>query len=167
MKHRIRIVLPLAFALLLLLAGCAAASSPTGTPPGGFGTTPPTTTTSSTPPTTTTSSASTTFQTLSNSVASTYSSVCALCHGANGEGAGNFPALWGSKATLGKYNGATLFSDAKGMLDFISTKMPFNAPGSLTSQQYTELLAYILIQNNLVSPSTAYNASQLSTIKIP
>ena len=75
--------------------------------------------------------------------------------------------MWGSGSTLGTYNGATLFTDAQGMLKFMSTSMPLTAPASLTNQQYINLLAYILIQDNKVSPSTVFNESQLAGIKIP
>ena len=70
-------------------------------------------------------------------------------------------------STLGTYNGVTLFTDAQGMLNYISKSMPLTAPGSLTSQQYTELLAYILLQGNIVSPSTVFDRSKLSSISIP
>ena len=75
--------------------------------------------------------------------------------------------MWGSGSNLGSYNGATLFSDAQGMLTYMTQKMPLTAPGSLTSQQYNELLAYILTQANIVSPSTTFDANNLSSISIP
>jgi hypothetical protein len=75
--------------------------------------------------------------------------------------------MWGTGSTLGTYNGQTLFTDAQGMLNFMSTKMPLTAPGSLTSQQYNDLLAFILLKANIVSPSTVFDQSQLSGISIP
>ena len=92
-----------------------------------------------------------TYQTLASQGGSVYSSTCSVCHGNNGQG-GIGPALWGSNATLGTYKGTTLFNkNAQDMLNFISTKMPLTAPGSLSNEQYIDVLAYILIQNNLVS----------------
>lgn len=148
--------------VVLIIAGCASGSIPTPTQPGSFGSTTPTTTAA------TTSTSVTTFQALAANAQSTYTQVCSVCHGADGAGGGggSFPALWGSKATLGTYSGNKLFSDGQGMLNFISTRMPLTSPGSLTHQQYTELLAFILLKNNLVSPTTTFDESQLKTIAI-
>ncbi len=185
MKKPFLIITPLLLVVLLFAAGCAAASTPTPTPPGGTTptttstpaattspstpttTAPATTTSTSTPSSTaTTSPSGTTFQQLATNGQTTYAKICSVCHGANGGGTGAFPALWGSKATLGSYSGNTLFSDAQGMLSFISKAMPFTAPGSLTHQQYVDVMAYILIKANIVQPSTIFNESHLSTIKI-
>ena len=110
--------------------------------------------------------ASATFQTMSAAGQSVYSGKCAGCHGASGQGGGG-PALWGSAATLGTYNGNTLFAkNGQDMLNFIATKMPFSAPGSLTHEQYLDVLAYILVQGNQVNGSTAFNESQLNSVTL-
>ena len=75
--------------------------------------------------------------------------------------------IWGTGSELGSYNGVTLFTDAQGMLSYISAKMPLSSPGSLTRQQYEELLAFILLKGNLVSSSTVFDASKLGSISIP
>ena len=75
--------------------------------------------------------------------------------------------MWGTGTNLGSYNGVTLFTDAAGMLSYMSSAMPLTAPESLSSQQYIELLAYILIQANKVTPSTIFDQSALSSIAIP
>jgi cytochrome c oxidase subunit 2 len=125
-----------------------------------------TTTTTTSPPPTTSTTAPATFQTLAAAGKTVYASNCAICHGSNGEG-GAGPALWGSNATLGQYSGVTLFkNNAQDLLNFISTKMPLTAPGSLSSQQYLELLAYILVQDNQVPPSSMFNESQLGSITL-
>jgi alcohol dehydrogenase (cytochrome c) len=139
--------------LLMLTAACSSKSATTTT-----------TTTNTTTATSTASSA--TFQTLSASGQGVFSASCAGCHGANGQG-GAGPALWGSGATLGTYKGNTIFnSNAQDMLTFVSTKMPLSAPGSLTHQQYIEVLSNILVQGNQVSGSTTFNESQLSSITL-
>jgi mono/diheme cytochrome c family protein len=139
-------------ALLMLTAACSTKSS---------------TTTNTTNTTTSTSTASsTTFQSLSASGQGVFSASCAGCHGANGQG-GAGPALWGSGATLGTYKGNSIFNKhAQDMLTFVSTKMPLSAPGSLTHQQYIEVLSYILVQGNQVSGSATFNESQLSSITL-
>ena len=117
-------------------------------------------------PTPTPTPSGATFQTLAAAGADVYSTNCAVCHGANGQG-GVGPALWGSGATLGTYSGVTLFNNnAQDMLNFISTKMPLTAPGSLSQQQYIDVLSYILVQDNQVSPSTVFNQSQLGGITL-
>lgn len=171
----------------LMLAAACSSSSPTTTattpPPTTATTTPAPTTTTTTPPTTTTSAApttttpsptttatasGTTFQTLAKAGEAVYTSTCVVCHGSNGEGTDICPVvIWGQGSGLGSYNGVTLFKDAQGMLHYISQSMPLTAPGSLTSQQYSELLAYILTKGNLVSGSTVFDASHLSSISIP
>ena len=107
-----------------------------------------------------------TFQSLAASGKTVYSNSCAVCHGSNG-GGGAGPALWGSAATLGKFAGTTLFANnAQAMLNFISTRMPLSAPGSLTHDQYLDVLSYILVQDNQVSPSTSFNENQLGGITL-
>jgi mono/diheme cytochrome c family protein len=121
------------------------------------------TTTSTAPPTTI---PTTTFQTLAASGQIIYSNSCSACHGASGEG-GLAPALWGAGATLGAYSGVMLFTNAQDMLNFISAKMPLTAPGSLSAEQYQDVLAYILVQDNKVSASDLFVQSQLSNITLP
>lgn len=143
--------------------------TPTATPtPAPTPSPTPTPTPTPTPsPSPTPSSSAVTFQTMAASGQNTYSSTCAVCHGDNGQGTSICPVvMWGTGSTLGTYNGVTLFTDAQGMLNYMSKSMPLTAPGSLTSQQYNDLLAYILIQANKVSPSTVFNESQLGSITI-
>lgn len=70
-----------------------------------------------------------------------FSSSCAMCHGASLSG-GGAPPLAGS-AFLTKYKDKTL-SDLFGV---IKTRMPASKPGSLTSQQVSDTIAYILQVN--------------------
>jgi hypothetical protein len=70
------------------------------------------------------------------------------------------PAVIGPQASLGKYG------TAQGLFSYVSTTMPFNAPGSLTQQQYLEVTAHILLQNNIVTSSTPFSTSALGGISI-
>ena len=88
-----------------------------------------------------------------------FSSSRARCHGANGQGVTG-PAVIGPNANLVKY------STAKGLLDFISTAMPLNAPASLPHPDYLNLLCYLLVQNNYASPTTPFSESGLSGIQL-
>jgi len=84
---------------------------------------------------------------------------CAGCHGQNGEGL-RAPAIIGSNAQLAKY------SDAKQLFTYINTTMPTNAPGSLSQEQYLQVLSYLLLQNKFVSAETAINSDQLDSVQL-
>lgn len=76
-----------------------------------------------------------------------YAQSCASCHGQQGEGVTG-PALVGSGAGIKRYG------DAQSLYNFISTSMPLNAPGSLSSDDYWAVEAYILQQNGLLQGKT-------------
>jgi cytochrome c len=84
---------------------------------------------------------------------------CTQCHGASGQGV-TAPAIIGANASLGKYN------TAKGLFDFISTAMPFNAPGSLSHQDYLNVLCFLLVENNYASPNSTFNENALAGVKL-
>ncbi len=88
-----------------------------------------------------------------------FSSGCASCHGATGQG-GAGPKLVGTGNSLAKYN------TAQGLLGFISAAMPLNAPGSLNAVQYDELTAFILVQNNWIGSGTTFDPNSLSSVTI-
>lgn len=58
---------------------------------------------------------------------SIYSAQCKVCHGSNGSGSGNGPRL------IGKTPSAS----------YIQSNMPRTKPGSLSSEQVSDLVAYI------------------------
>jgi mono/diheme cytochrome c family protein len=90
-----------------------------------------------------------------------FGTICAACHGDRGQGL-LAPALIGQLATFGR------FSDtAVSYYDYIRSDMPQNAPGSLTQEQYLEVTAYLLVQNNLVQPDAAFAENGLDSIKLP
>jgi cytochrome c len=86
-----------------------------------------------------------------------YADNCAKCHGATGAGGGS-PALIGSGAKLGKY------SNAQALLDFVSKQMPLGKAGTLSTQAYLQVVAFLLVQNGLVQPAATLDASSLGTI---
>ncbi len=114
---------------------------------------------STTPTNTSTTTGDTTFGQAADSGKTTYASKCAKCHGDNGQGV-TAPAVIGSGANLGKYN------TAQGLLEFISAQMPFDAPGSLSSQEYLNILAFLLVQDNYVTAATALDSNQLVNIQL-
>jgi polar amino acid transport system substrate-binding protein len=71
--------------------------------------------------------------------AKTYAAQCSRCHGANLQGV-SAPALRGSGSGLAGDSISEAFT-------FISTQMPAGNPGSLSSGEYANVLAYILSRN--------------------
>jgi thiosulfate dehydrogenase len=67
------------------------------------------------------------------------SKTCSTCHGANGEGAGPLPPLWGPKS----YSIGASMSRIERAASFIKHNMPQTAPGTLTDQEAFDLAAYI------------------------
>ena len=83
-----------------------------------------------------------------------YAQICAACHGPNGNGARQpdgtvvYPAVFGPHS----YNWDAGMADVAMAAAFIKAKMPFNAPGSLTTQQAWDVSAYINSQERPKSP---------------
>lgn len=88
-----------------------------------------------------------------------FASSCAGCHGAEGQGVTG-PPLIGPNARFARFN------NAQQLLDYTSSAMPMNSPGSLTRDQYLQVTAYMLVQNNLVQPVVPLTAETLSTIRV-
>jgi mono/diheme cytochrome c family protein len=83
----------------------------------------------------------------------TFSQNCARCHGTAG---GRGPAL--NPATLAKYG------TAKGLFDKISTTMPQSAPGTLTRQQYYDIIAYLLSSLGIMRADQVVGADTAASI---
>ncbi len=88
-----------------------------------------------------------------------FASHCAKCHGEQGQGV-TAPANIGPSAQLQKYK------TAKGLYDYVSTVMPNDAPGSLSSQEYLQVVSYILVQNEFVTPDTPIQPDKLDSIPL-
>ncbi len=56
------------------------------------------------------------------------------------------------------------FHTARNMYDFIRTAMPFNKPGSLSQEQYLQLLAFMLEQNHVVADGARLEPDGLQNI---
>ena len=72
-----------------------------------------------------------------------YSQKCAVCHGAQLQG-GGAPALKG-REFVALWNGKLL----KNFYNYIHTNMPLGQGGELNSQEYADIVAYVLAQNGL------------------
>lgn len=92
-----------------------------------------------------------------------YAMSCAACHGDKLEGGTSGPELSGSGFT-GAYkdgNASTLFNK-------ISMDMPSSAPGSLTPEQYADVLAFVLSVNKYPAGKTEIpkDGASLKTVKM-
>ena len=105
-----------------------------------------------------------------------YAGKCAMCHGVNGEGAGPFPKLIGAEPrdsfpfahdvkiphTIGNY-----WPYATTVYDYIHRAMPFNAPGSLKSDEVYSVVAYLLAENQVIARDAVLDATTLPKVKMP
>ena len=101
----------------------------------------------------------TSYGTLSESGKRVFGTSCAVCHGSSGQG-GVGPAIIGDKQRLAKYQ------TAHDLLSFISNSMPQGRPGSLTRQQYVDILAFLLTQNNEIAADAIFEESKLGEVKL-
>jgi polar amino acid transport system substrate-binding protein len=115
--------------------------------------------TPTTMPTSTPTATAVTFAQMADAGKAVFASHCSKCHGDQGQGVSG-PAIIGSAASLGKYN------TGQGLFNFVSTVMPASNPGSLSHQDYLDVVSYLLVQNNEVSADTTFNESQLGNIAL-
>lgn len=82
-----------------------------------------------------------------------YAANCASCHGANGEGGGQIPAVVGKGALpLDAAPGVdrkAKFHTAADVFKYVKANMPPDKPGSLTDEQYAAILAFDLKANGV------------------
>ena len=84
-----------------------------------------------------------------------YANSCANCHMASAHTGGTFASNWNGKRVSDLY-------------DLIHSTMPVDAPGSLTAQQYADVIGYMLQLNGLPAGNTplAPDAAALRKIRI-
>lgn len=88
-----------------------------------------------------------------------YGRSCVGCHGAKGAGR-PAPALIGAGAKLRRHG------NAQGLIDFVSSEMPVNRPGELPAEEYQQLLAMLLVENNIVEKNTVLDFDALGDIPL-
>ncbi|MFC2041941.1 c-type cytochrome [Chloroflexota bacterium] len=143
-KHLWLIGLLFVIASGIFIGGCNSSNEPTPTSPS------PAPTATPTPPA---------VREVAGVGENVFASRCAGCHGTTG-GGGRGPAVIGSKASLGKYN------TAQGLFDFVSTNMPKSNPGSLSHQDYLNVVSFLLVQNNYLQKDATFLESQLINITL-
>jgi len=77
-----------------------------------------------------------------------YQRVCAVCHGAKGEGQGPVPAVWG----LNSFNAGAGLNNVQKLAGFIWANMPMGNERSLTYQEALDVAAFINLQYRAFDP---------------
>jgi cytochrome c len=105
-----------------------------------------------------------------------YAQKCAMCHGPHGEGIDKYPKLIGldpppgfvfardpkAPKTIGNY-----WPYATTLYDYLRRTMPWNAPGSLTSDETYGLVAFLLTENGITLTTPTLDARTLPGIQMP
>ena len=108
--------------------------------------------------------------------ATIFAAKCAACHGAHGEGMATYPKLVGRDPrggfpfgrdpkiakTVGNYwpYSTTLF-------DYIRRAMPLTAPGSLSSNDVYDLVAFLLAENDVIARDEVIDQRSLPNVRMP
>lgn len=88
-----------------------------------------------------------------------YEAKCAMCHGANMEGESG-PTLLGPTFT-------SHYETLGDLMQFIVQNMPMDNPGSLSHEQYADILAYILLKNGWPSGSRDLSFRDANASSVP
>jgi S-disulfanyl-L-cysteine oxidoreductase SoxD len=95
---------------------------------------------------------------------------CAVCHGDNGVG-GIKDRLAGGQGTLASdapvKTVGSYWPYATTLYDYIHRAMPYQAPGSLSNDDYYSLAAYILSLNGILPDDGKLDQESLPKIKMP
>ena len=108
-----------------------------------------------------------------------YETACAACHGANLLGVANIPdmpsgaqlRLIGGRGTLTTQKPVLTVESywpyATTLFDYIRRAMPFQAPGSLSSDEIYAVSAYILSEAKIIDKSQVLDAQTLPKVQMP
>ena len=99
-----------------------------------------------------------------------YERYCMACHGLEGNNgindrlAGGAGSLTGNAPikTIGSY-----WPYATTLFDYIARAMPYNAPGSLNTEELYSVTAYLLSINNIIDPDAALDDHSLPLVVMP
>jgi len=92
-----------------------------------------------------------------------YKDRCSRCHGERGQGSDGAPALFG-EGTLG--GGEHAFKDGQALFDYVSSKMPKNAPGSLTVRDNWAVVTYLAGANAVSVPRGGLSEANAADVKL-
>jgi len=102
--------------------------------------------------------------------AAVYTTHCAACHGANGEGGALGNRLVGGEPPSGMGTRKTIANHwpySSTVFDYIRRSMPFEAPRSLSNDDYYAIVAWILAENNIIDEDAVMSAETLPAVRMP
>ena len=106
-----------------------------------------------------------------NAGATVFAAHCAACHGDQGQGVGDFPALVGGRGTLAsgkpELTVGSYWPYATTVFDYIRRAMPYQAAGALSADELYALTAWILARNGIIRPSTVIDRKTLPKVRMP
>ena len=101
---------------------------------------------------------------------SVYTDNCAACHGVNGQG-GPKDRLVGGQGTLASDQPiktvGSFWPYATTLFDYVHRAMPYQAPGSLSVDDYYAVTAYVLSLNGILPPDGKLDKETLPKVKMP
>ncbi|HEX2492309.1 MAG TPA: cytochrome c [Steroidobacter sp.] len=100
-----------------------------------------------------------------------YAARCAMCHGLNGEGLGDYAALVGGRGSLESETPVLTVGSywpyATTVFDYIRRAMPYDSPGSLSDHEVYALTAWILYANDIINEKMIVDRATLPRIRMP
>ena len=101
---------------------------------------------------------------------SVYTDNCAACHGVNGQG-GIKDRLVGGQGTLASDKPiktvGSFWPYATTLFDYIQRAMPYQAPDSLSVDDYYAVTAYVLSLNGILAPDGKLDKETLPRVRMP
>lgn len=103
--------------------------------------------------------------------AKVYATHCAACHGDQGEGRGDFPALVGGRGTLATNQPlltvGSYWPTATTVFDYVRRAMPYNTPGVLTADEVYAVTAWVLEKNDILPMGKVLDRRTLPRVRMP
>lgn len=89
-----------------------------------------------------------------------YERSCQDCHGANGQGTKQGPAILGKKRLTKR------FANAQALFDYVAQKMPKDNPGALDIGQYWNVVTFIVATHRKSIPDDRLSESNAPDVKL-
>ena len=100
-----------------------------------------------------------------------YETRCGVCHGARGEGQGDYPPIAGGRGTLATDQAlptvGAYWPYATTVWDYIRRGMPYDHPGTLSADQTYAVTAYVLYLNGIVTEDEVLDEHTLARVEMP
>ena len=100
-----------------------------------------------------------------------YETRCLVCHGARGEGQGDYPPVAGGRGSLATDKAlptvGAYWPYATTVWDYIRRGMPYDHPGTLSADQTYAITAYVLHLNGIVSEDQVLDERTLPQVEMP